>query len=123
MWGLGEWFASVGCGGSTGGGDNFYCICRSLICTFTEHVSFLQVFFMHFAEADYLPGFYVDRYPCRKGLIVIWRQTLNCDMTRESMHMGERGRAYICMCAYMCARGHACLCACGCSRAFAHMRQ
>ena len=58
--GLCEWFVLVGCGESTGGVDNFYCICRSLICNFTEHVSFLQVFFMYFAEADYLPGFYVD---------------------------------------------------------------
>ena len=49
-----------GVGGSTSGADNFYCIYRLLICNFTEHVSFLQVFFMHFAEADYLPGFYVD---------------------------------------------------------------
>ena len=60
MWGLGEWFALVGCGGSTGGGDHFYRNCRLLICNFTEHVSFLQVFFMYFAKADYLPGFYVD---------------------------------------------------------------
>ena len=70
MWRLGEWFALVGCGGSNGGGDNFYCICRLLICNFTEHASLLQLFFMHFAEADYLPGFYVDRCPCGKELIV-----------------------------------------------------
>ena len=97
---------------------NFYSIFRSLICNFSEHVSFLQVFFMHFTEADYLPGLCVDWCPGRKGLIVTWRQILNCDMTGESMHMEERGRAYISVCAYMCASEHACLCACGCQNNF-----
>ena len=109
LWELGEWFAFVGCGRSTGGEWNFYWICRPLICNFTEHVSFLRVFFMHFAEADYLSGFSVDQCPGGKGLIVTWRQILNCNMTRESMHMGE-----------MFGRGHACLCACGCSHV--HLR-
>ena len=98
-----------GVGRSTCGEGNFYWICRRLICNFTEHVSFLQVFFMHFAGADYLPGFCVDRYPRGKGLIVTWRQILNCDMIRESMHIGERGRAinvslhvdvHMCICAH-----------------------
>ena len=88
---------------------------RPLICNFTEYVSFLLVFFIHFTESDYLPGFCVDQCPGRKGLIVTWRQILNCDMTRESIHMGDRGRAYTYVCAYMCALGHVCLCACGCS--------
>ena len=95
VWGLGEWFALVECGGSTGGGDNFYCNCWSLIYNFTEHLSFLQVFLIHFPEADYLPGFYVDWYPCKKGLIVTWRQILNRDMTRENIHM----HVYIYVCA------------------------
>ena len=93
---------------------NFYWICRPLIWHFTEHVRFLWVFFMHFSEAGYLSGFCVDRCPGRKGLIVTWRHILNCNMTSESMYMGERGRAYTYLWAYMCARGHACLCACGC---------
>ena len=88
--------------GSTCGEGNFYWICRQLICNFTEHVSFLQVFFEHFAEADYFPCFCVDQCPGRKLLIVTWRQIPNCDMTRESMHMGERGRAYTCVCIYEC---------------------
>ena len=98
-----------GVGRSTCGEGNFYWTCRRLIYNFTEHVSFLQVFFMHFAGADYLPGFCVDRYPRGKGLIVTWRQILNCDMIRESMHIGERGRAinvslhvdvHMCICAH-----------------------
>ena len=98
-----------GVGRSTCGEGNFYWICRRLICNFTEHVSFLQVFFMHFAGADYLPGFCVDWCPGGKGLIVTWRHILNCNMTSESMYMGqrERGRAYTYLWAYMCARGHA----------------
>ena len=58
--------------------------------------------------------------PGGKGLIVTWRQILNCDMNRESVHIGERWRAYVCMCVSMCARGHACLCACGCSHVLLH---
>ena len=119
----GGWVSDMlwwGVGRSTCWEGNFYRICRLLICNFTEHVSFLQVFFVHFAEADYLLGFCVDWCLGRKGLIVTWRQILNCDMTRESMHMGERGRAYTYVCAYMCARGHACLFACGCS--YVHLR-
>ena len=104
-----------GVGRSTFGEGNFYWMCRPLICNFTEHVSFLQVFFMHFAETDYLPRFYVDRrYPGRKELIVTCRQVRNCDMTTERMYMWEIGRTYIYMCAYMGACRHACLCgACG----------
>ena len=109
-WGVGRRTCSEG---------NLYWICRLLICNFTEHVSFLQVFFIHFGEVDYLPGFYVDWYPGRKGLIVTWWQILNFDMTRESMHMGERESIYMCVCIYiyicMCACGHVCLCAWGCS--------
>ena len=84
-------------GRRTCGEGNFYWICRPLICNFTEHVSFLRVFFIHFAEADYLPGFCVDQCPGKKGLIVTWRQILNCDMTRESMHMGDRKHTHICV--------------------------
>ena len=101
----GVWVSDMlwwGVGRSTCWEGNFYWICRLLICNFTEHVSFLQVFFVHFAEADYLLGFCVDWCLGRKGLIVTWRQILNCDMTRESMHMGERGRAYTCVCIYVC---------------------
>ena len=76
---------------------------------------FCGCFYIHFAEVDYLPCFCLDQCPGRKVLIVTWRQILNCDMIRESMHMGDRGRAYTYVCAYMCALGHACLCACGCS--------
>ena len=64
------WWGVGGGGGSTSGEGNFYLICKLLICNFTEYVSFLQVFFMHFAEADYLLGFCVDQCPDRKGLIV-----------------------------------------------------
>ena len=110
---LGEWFALVECGGSTCKEGNFYWICRLLICNFTEHVRFLQVFFMYFAEADYLAGFCVDQCPGRKGLIVTWIQILNCDITRESMFMRES--IHMCVCAYLCAHGHRCLRACGCS--------
>ena len=91
------WFALVGC---------------DLLCT--EHVSFLWLFFMHFAEVDYLPGFCVDWCPGGKGLIVTWRQILNCDMTRESMHMGERESIHICVCIYVCT-WTCIMCACGCS--------
>ena len=111
--GLGDWFALVGCGGSTCGGGIFYWIWRPLICNFTGYVSLLQLFFVPFDEADYFPGFYVDQSG-GKGLIVTWRQILKCGITRESMHMGEGGRAYICVCAYMCAQGDALLCPCGC---------
>ena len=86
-----------GVGRSTCWEGNFYWICRRLICNFTEYVSFLRVFFIHFAEADYLPGFCVDQCPGEKGLIVTWRQILNCDMTRESMHMGDREHTHICV--------------------------
>ena len=108
----GGWVSDlVGCGGSTCGERKFYWICRPLICNFTEHVTFLRVFFMYFAEADYLPGFCVDRCPGGKGLIVTWRQILNCDMTRESMHLGERGRAYTHMCVYICVHADMHVCA------------
>ena len=93
-WGVGE---------STCGEGSFYWLCRPLICNFSKDVSFLQVIFMHFVEADYLPGFCVDLCPGWKGLIATWRQILNCDMTRESTHMGERGRAYTYVCVYICA--------------------
>ena len=86
-----------GVGKSNCGEGDFYWICRSLICNFTEHVSFLRVFFIHFAEVDYLPGFCVDWCPGEKGLIVTWRQILNCDMTTESMHMGDREHTHICV--------------------------
>ena len=59
VWGLGECFALVGCGVSTRGRVKFLLNSRSLICNFTEHVSLLRVFLVHFAEADYLLGFYV----------------------------------------------------------------
>ena len=121
VWRLGEWFALVGCGGSNGGGDNFYCICRLLICNFTEHVSFLQVFFMYFAKADYLPDFYVDWYPCRKGLIVTWRQILKCDMTRDSMHMGKRESIHLHVCIYVCTQTCMSVCMWLFTCAFAHM--
>ena len=85
---------------STCGEGKFYWICSPLICNFTEHVSFLRLFFIHFAEADYLPGFCVDWSPGEKDLIVNWRQILNCDMTRESMHMGNRAHTHICV--HMC---------------------
>ena len=106
--------------GSTCGGQNFCWICTLLIWNFTEHMSFLQAFFMHSVEVDYLPGCYVDQYPGGKGLIVSWRQILNCEMDRETVHMGERGRVYVCMCVSVCARGHAHLCACGCSHVLLH---
>ena len=107
----GGWVSDLlwwGVGRSTCGEGNFYWICRRLICNFTEHVSFLQVFFMHFTEADYLPGVCVDRYPRGKGLIVTSRQILNGDMTRESMHIGERGRL-INVCLHVDV--HMCICA------------
>ena len=116
-----DWVSDLlwwGVGRSTCGEGNFYWICRRLICNFTEHVSFLQVFFMHFAEADDLPGFCVDRCPGGKGLIVTWRKILNCDMTRESIHVGETGRD---VCVRICVYGdmrvcvhvivHMCICA------------
>ena len=65
-----------------------------------------------------MPGFYVDRYAGRKGLIVTWRQILNLDMTRESMHMGERESIYmcvhVCMSVFMCVCMSACACLCIC---------
>ena len=49
-----------------------------------------------------MSGFCVDWCPGGKGLIVTWRQILICDMTRESMHMGES--KHICVWTYVCKR-------------------
>ena len=73
------------------------------------NVSLPQLFFMYFAEVNYLPGFCVGWYSGGKGFIVTWRQILKCDMKIESMHIGESGRAFMCVCAYVW-----CLCACTC---------
>ena len=45
--------------------------------------------------------FYVVWCPGGKGLIVTWRHILNCDMTRELMHMGERESIHTCVCIYV----------------------
>ena len=83
--------------------ENFYWICKPLICNFTEHVSLLQVFFVHFVETDCLPGLYVDRSG-GKGLIVTWGQILKCDMTRAwkiSVHVSNC--MLMCIIMYDCA--------------------
>ena len=57
MWGLGDLFW-WGVGGVPVGRK--FLLNLQAIEHFTEHLSFLQVFFMHFADAGYLPGFCVD---------------------------------------------------------------
>ena len=109
--------------GSTCGGENFYWICRLLICNFTGYMNFLKLFFMHFAEADYLLGFYVDRYPGRKRLIVTWRQIYNCGMTRENMCMGDRKSIHMHVCIYVCTRTCVSVCMWLFTCAFVHMHQ
>ena len=71
-------------------------------------MSLLQVFFVHFAEVNYLPGFCVNRYSGGKGLIVTLRQILKCDKTRESMHIRVCIYVYMRVCVHVVV--HMCFC-------------
>ena len=113
VWGLGEWFALVGCGEEYLWGRKFLLNLQTVDLQLHWACQFSAGVFHTFAEADYLPGFCVDWCPGEKGLIVTWRQILNltwlekaCIWETVSIHMS------VCIYAW---RGHACLCACGCS--------
>ena len=100
----GGWVSDLlwwGVGRSTCGEGNFYGTCRPLICNFTENVSFLQVFFIHFAEADYLPGFCVDR--CLGGYV--YMSVYRCECMYVCL--------YICVCICICMY-NICICICVC---------
>ena len=123
VWGLGEWFALVGCGGSTGvlWGRKSLLNLQAVNLQLHWACEFSAGVFHVFCWGGLFTWFLCGPMPRRERV----NFNLKTDPVTwlESMHMGERGRVYTCVYIYVCTQTYVSVSMWLFTCAFVHMRQ